>query len=375
MNILFLSVSAGGGHSKTAEVIKEYIELNYPDSKSQIVDTYRYVSPVLDKLVIGSYLKTLKLNPKLWGKIYNLAEKDENTNDIMQKINKILSYKIKKFIREFKPDILICTHPFPLQMVCEMKKKNAFDIPIVNIITDYSTHSFWIDENVDAYIVAHEMLIYEMTEKGVPREKIFPLGLPVSQKFLIKREKSELLKHYDLEDKLTFLLMGGSLGMGEIKKLFIKLLESDLDFQIIIVCGKNQKLKKQIEKLYTDSNLNKKAVILGFTNSVHELMTISDWIITKPGGLTVTEAVLMTLPIVIMSPLPGQEEINTNYLLNNGLGVKLENINNFERLYHQYLNNPLRIKQIKEMSLYLSKPNATTDIVNFLYDYVKNRVE
>lgn len=375
MNILFLTVSVGGGHSKTAEIIKDYIESNYPDSKTQIIDAYKYVSPILDKLVIGSYLKTLKINPKVWGKIYNLAEKDDNTNEIMQKINKILSYKIKRFIREFKPDILVCTHPFPLQMVCEMKKKETFNIPIVNIITDYATHSFWVNENVDAYIVAHESLVFEMLERGVPKEKIFPFGLPISEKFLLKNERPQLLKYYNLKDKPTFLIMGGSLGMGKIKKLFIKLLGSNLDFQIIIVCGRNIKLKKQLEKIYHLSSLNKKAIILGFTNKVHELMSISDWIITKPGGLTVTEAILTKLPIVIISPIPGQEEKNTDYLLNNGIGIKLENINHFEKIYHQYLCNPLRIKQIKEMSEYLSKPRSTEDIANFLHGYTKKRVE
>lgn len=371
MNILFLTVSAGGGHSKAAEVLKEYIDSNYPDSKTQIVDAYKYINPILDKLVIGGYLKTLKINPRLWGKIYELSEKDDASNDLLQKMNKLLSYKIKRYIKAFKPDVLVCTHPFGLQMACEIKRLGTFNIPIVNIITDYSAHAYYIDDQVDAYIVAHELMIYDLIEKGVNKERVFPFGLPISQKFNQEYDKRELLNIYGLKDKLTFLLMGGSLGIGEIKKLFIKLIKGDLDIQIIMVCGKNEKLKNQIEKIYSKSNSAKKAIILGFTDKVHELMTISDWIITKPGGLTVTEALLMQLPIVIMSPIPGQEERNTSYLLNNGVAVKLDDIANFEKIYNQYLSNSLRINHIKEMCKHLSKPDSVKDITNFLYQISK----
>lgn len=368
MNILFLTVSAGGGHSKTAEVIKDYIELNYKGSKSQIVDVYRYVSPIIDKLVIGSYLRSLKINPKLWGKIYELSEKDDNTGEIMQKINKLLSYKIKKYIRTFKPDVIVCTHPFPLQMVNEMKKKNIFDTPIVTVITDYAVHSFWIQEQVNAYIIPHESMIYDMLGHGVRKEKIYPLGLPVSPKFLEQKNKIQLQKNFGLENIPTFLIMGGSLGIGKIKKIFISLLASTLPFQIIIICGNNDGLKRELEKTYHKLGTHKNALILGFTNKVDELMAISDWIITKPGGLTVTEAIIMKLPIIIMSPIPGQEEKNSTFLLNNGIGIELAGSENIEKIYHQFLDNKLRIKHMKEMCEYVSKPNATKDIADFLHN-------
>jgi hypothetical protein len=152
MNVLFLAVSAGGGHLKASEVIKNYIQSNCSNSQTYIVDVYKYVSPIIDKLVIGSYLKTLKNSPKLWGKIYELAEKGDNVGDLSNTLNKIFSFKIKRLVKSFKPDVIVCTHPFPLQMACNLKKNGKIDIPIINIITDYATHSLWINEYVDAYI-------------------------------------------------------------------------------------------------------------------------------------------------------------------------------------------------------------------------------
>lgn len=373
MNILLLAVSAGGGHQKAAEAVKEYVQAKYPSYQTKIVDAYRYVSPILDKVVIGSYLKTLKNSPKLWGKIYELAEKGENVNDISQTINRIFSFKIKKLVKDFKPDIIICTHPFPLHMVCNLKKNGTINIPILNIITDYATHSLWVNEYVDAYVVAHDMLVHEMVERGVQKDKILPFGIPICNSFLSPRERSSIINDFGLQDKSTFLLMGGSLGLGEIKKLFIKLLESPRDFQIVIVCGKNLKLKKQLEKIYTNYTSSKKVVILGFTYKVHELMSISDLIITKPGGLTITESLLMKLPIVIISPIPGQEEKNAAFLLNNGAGIRLNDVNEINRVLSQYIDNPLRIKHIKEMSEYLAKPNSTKDLVEYLNN-LKNKI-
>ena len=372
MNILFLAVSAGGGHLQAAEAVKEYIETNYQESKLRIIDAYKYVSPIINKLVIGGYLKTLKNSPKLWGKLYEMAEKGENVSDLSKTLNKILSFKIKRLIRELNPDVVICTHPFPLQMACNLKKKGEIKVPIVNIITDYATHTFWVNEYVDAYIVANESLVGEMENRGVRREIVYPLGIPVRNKFITKKDKNEVLNKYRLEDKPTFLLMGGSLGIGEIKTLFSNLLKSYRDFQLVIVCGKNIKLKKQLERIYLKSMSSKRILILGFTEKIDELMTISDLIITKPGGLTITESLIMKLPIAIITPIPGQEERNAHFLLNNGVGIRVTHAEDIEKTIYQLFENPLRVRHIKEMSEYLSKPNSTKNLVELLFSLTRN---
>lgn len=374
MNILFLAVSAGGGHLQAAEAIKEYMEENYSESKSRIIDAYKYISPIIDKVVIGGYLKTLKNSPKLWGKLYEMAEKDENVNDLSKTLNKILSFKIKRLVRELNPDVIVCTHPFPLQMACNLKRKGQIKVPIVNIITDYATHTFWVNECVDAYVVANENLVGEMEDRGVSKEIIYPLGIPIRNKFLTKKDRNEILNKYRLEDKKTFLLMGGSLGLGEIKKLFLILLKSPHNFQLVIVCGKNVKLKKQLERIYFKSMSSKRALIIGFTEKIDELMAISDLIITKPGGLTITESLTMKLPIAIISPIPGQEEKNATFLLNSGVGIRVTDVKDIERTLYQLLGNPLRLRQVKEMSEYLSKPNSTKDIVNLLFRLSKSNL-
>lgn len=364
MDVLFLSVSMGGGHVKAAESIKECVLQYHPGSRALIIDTLNYVNPIIDKLIVGSYLNTVKKTPQLYGKLYELSEWGENINDLSKAVNKLLSFKVKSLINEFKPSIIVCTHPFPLHMVSNMKMENKMDIPIVAVLTDMVAHSLWIHGNVDAYIVSHDFMKQEMKKKGVSEALVHPIGIPVSECFLSRKNKAALLREFGLEDKLTILMMGGSLGFGEIKDTFKSILKSSRDPQIIVLTGKNMKLKRQLEKY--SFNTSKMVKILGYTNRVSDFMDVSDFIITKPGGLTVSEALIKGLPMFIISPIPGQEEANSHFLLNNGVAVRILPGDDIDSILCQVADNPLRLKHMKEMARYLAKPHACTDTVKLL---------
>lgn len=364
MNVLFLSVSTGDGHLKAAEAIKEYVLQKYPLSRILIADTLKYISPVVDRLIVGGYLNTVKSTPHIYGKLYKLAEADENITDISKSLNKVLSHKLNNLINEFNPSIIVCTHTLPLQMLSYLKRKGKVTIPVVAIVTDFVNHLFWKLENIDAFVVAHEYIKHDMVNMGIPHENIYAYGIPVSQKFLHKKDKKNILESLKLENRLTALVMGGSLGFGEIPCVFKSLLNCDRDLQIIVVTGKNEKLHKQLESYLI--NNQKQVKILSYTNRIADLMNISDIIITKPGGMTISEALVKQLPIFIMSPIPGQEERNARFLVNSGVAVRIlpdENINN---IFYQVLDNPLRLKHMKEMASYLARPYAAKDIVGLM---------
>lgn len=364
MDILFLSVSAGGGHLKAAEAIMESVEERYPGSRTLLVDTLKYINPIVDRLIVGSYLNAVKTTPKVYGKLYELSEYGENMNDFSKGVNRLLSHRIKTLIEQFKPSVIVCTHPFSLQIMSSLKRKNTVDLPVLAILTDFVTHSFWIHENIDAYVVAHECMKLEMINRGIPESSVYPLGIPVSSDFLQKHDRSEVLEQLGLDNRLTFLVMGGSLGFGEVKSTFQSLMKCRKDFQIITVCGRNSKLKRQLEK-YSQSS-PKRVKVLGFTNRIPELMDASNFIFTKPGGLTVAEALSKELPMFIMSPIPGQEEGNSFFLTNNGAAARIHGNKDMDSILCQILDNPLRIRHMKEMASYLSKPNAAEDIVNLI---------
>lgn len=363
MDVLFLSVAAGGGHSQVAEVLKETIEEKYPGSRTLVVDTIKYINPMIDKVFVGGYLNTVKNTPQIYGKLYDFMEWGENMHDFVKTVNKLLSYRIKSLIDRFKPSVIVCTHPFPLQMISNIKKTNKI-APVAGILTDFAAHAFWLHDNIDAYIIANDSIKFDMVKRGIPEEIIYSYGIPISKRFSQKKDRRALLEEMGLEDKLTFLIMGGSLGIGKLSKIFQTLLKSHRDMQIIALTGRNTRLKRQLEEYSSDSD--KKIKIMGFTDRVPDIMDIADFLITKPGGITVSEALAKELPILIISPIPGHEEKNENFLINTGVAARIRADENIDNIFSQVIDNVLRTKHMKEMAKSIARPDSCDDTVNLL---------
>ncbi|WP_057976914.1 MGDG synthase family glycosyltransferase [Caloramator mitchellensis] len=366
MKILALTVSAGKGHQKAAEALKKYYAENNPNIEFEIVDTLKYINPIVDKLIVGGYLKSLKKTPKLYGKLYYFSENEDAVSAISNLIHDIFSIKFKSLLEEINPDLVLCTHPFPIEIMSILKKKGKTEIKTAAILTDYAPHPFWFQDYIDAYIIPHEDFIDDLINLGVPSESIHPLGIPICNDFAQAIEKNKARDLLGLEDKTTILIMGGGLGIGNIKSVFESLIYSTLDIQIIAVAGYNARLKNQLLNL---SNIcNKKTKIFGYTDEINLLMSASDLIITKPGGLTITEALIKNLPMLLISPIPGQEEKNAEYLLNCGIAAYSKRPENITITLKQLLGSSKRLTHMKEMASEKAKPNAVEDIAKLLID-------
>lgn len=376
MDVLFLSLAAGAGHTYAALSIKEHLDRRYPKSRNLIIDTLHDVNPVIDKLIIGGYLNTVKLKPGIYGKLYSISDSNNRINNginyIIRALSKLTSKSLKRLIDEINPAVIVCTHPIPLQMAAYLKKKQLISVPVVSLITDYLPHSLCYSKHVDAYIVAHEYMKTQLALYGISPDIIYTFGIPVSSKFQIKRDRNLILNEFNLEDKTTALIMGGSLGYGEISNTFTSLLKCKTDLQIVAVAGNNIKLKDHLERI--SLNYNKNVKIVGFTDKVNDLMDISNCIITKPGGMTVTEALVKELPLFIISPIPGQEEQNAHFLINSGVACRILPGDDMDSILFNVLNNPLRIKQLKEMCKYYSRPDAAVNIVKLLDQLANKKV-
>lgn len=372
MKILALTVSAGNGHNKAAESIRDYFSSNYDNINVEIFDTLKYINPILDKLVMGSYLKSVKATPYLYGKLYEYADSEDTVSHFSGFVNDILSVKLKGLINRKKPDLVYCTHPFPIEMLSILKRKHKVAIPVVAILTDYDPHAFWFYNHIDAYVVPHEDFIPIVREKGIPKSSIYPLGIPVSNKFLKPVDKESVLKDLGFsKDKITLLLMGGGLGIGNITEIYKEICFSSLDLQVIVCCGNNYKLKEQLDSL--KSRTLKNSVILGYIENVHELMSISDILITKPGGLTISESLIKNLPIIITSTIPGQEERNADYIINSGMAAKVKEASELTILISQLIQSKLRLTHMRDMANEKSKPNSTKNICELMIDIIENK--
>lgn len=370
MRVLFLSVATGDGHIKAAEALKEYLESKYPGCIGLTVDALKYASPVADSLVVKSYLNMLSIKPEIYGKLYRLSEHGKKLADLSKAVSGILSYKLNRLLIEFRPDVIVCTHPFSLQMVCAIKKSLGINIPTVAVVTDYVNHMFWKQNNVDAFVVAHDYIKNSMVDMGIPRELIYTYGIPVSQRFLTEASRERVLYEMDLMNMLTCLLMGGSLGMGQITGILKSLIECKRDLQIVAVAGRNTKLFKEFKecvKHRAPSAYVKNVSVMGYTSRIADLMGISDFIITKSGGMTISEALIKKLPIFLFPAIPGQEERNADFLINSGAAVKIPADMSIDDVFRQTLDNPLRLKHMLEMSECLAKPDSGMDISALIY--------
>ncbi|WP_026882081.1 MGDG synthase family glycosyltransferase [Clostridium akagii] len=372
MRALILSVSAGGGHIQASLALKNYIMQFEPTSDIEILDTIKYINPLLDKLIIGSYLQTVKMTPSIFGKIYKFTEKDEGLNSVTNKFNELMAYKLLPIIDNYKPDIIICTHPFPTQMVSILKQKKKLNIPMICILTDYAPHNTWIHPKVDSYIVSNSDMKEEMTLRGVDKDSVFDFGIPVSSDFFLKYDKSQILAELNLDPlKKTIMIMGGSLGIGKIARVYSQLSKLTTNVQIIVIAGSNKKLYSQLMNLKEHSTVT--TSILGFSKNINKYMQCSDLLITKPGGLTITEALICNVPLALFSAIPGQEKKNEEFLLRHKLAITLEDGTNCKEIIENLMSSPKQLQEMKENCRKYSKPSCGRDIFNLINVLIKKR--
>lgn len=362
MNALIFSVSIGNGHDQVAHTLRDGFLQSDPQNDVRIINTISLISPLLDKVILDSYLNILKFYPKAWGKIYEKTNKLDPIIDINDITNKLKSSKLKKSITDFNPDVIFCTHSFPSSIMASLKEKGFIQKPLISIITDYNIHSSYINEMTDYYVIAHESLIPNIISYDVNIKKVLPFGIPIKPEFSMELDKKEILTKLKLKDKTSVLVMGGGLGLGSINGIVKEIDEKIDNIQIIAITGRNKRLESGLRNIIAKNDL----VIYGFIPNVHELIEISDFIISKPGGVTCAEIITKEKPLIIYSPLPGQESDNADFLLNYGVAVKASSISKIPDLISNLLSLDLKIKSIKEISAFLKKPNAAKDIISFV---------
>jgi processive 1,2-diacylglycerol beta-glucosyltransferase len=228
--VLLLSASTGGGHNSAAKAIKDSLEKL--DCEVSVVDTLKFVSPMLDKIVSSGYEKSAKYVPKTYGAIYKISSRKTNKEELDVFVRRVLGRKVLRLIEDTKPGAIVGTHPFPIMALMKYKEQGTINIPVISVLTDYSIHPAHVQENIDAYIAGDDDVGYLLRNAGVEKEKIYPLGIPISSNFL-STDRVDIVRHQlGLEDKFTVLLMGGSFGAGNMKDCFLDLINSKYNFQI-----------------------------------------------------------------------------------------------------------------------------------------------
>ena len=365
--IIIFYGSYGGGHLSAARSIKEYIENNYKDVELKMIDCMEYVNIFFNKITTTAYSELAKKAPWVWGYVYKKSEKG-----IIAKIssdsNKLLAYKLNRLLQEFKPDYVISTHPFSSQMCAYLKKKNKANFILSTVMTDYAPHDQWLlySNEVNYFFVAHSAMRDSLISKGIPENKVFATGIPLSNRFLQHYSKKEILNELGLKQRKKNILFfaGGEYGLGkgktyEILKTFA---ENFPDIQIVAIAGRNKNMKEKFAELVEDTSREDTIKILEYTNKVPELMSVSDLVVTKPGGLTTTESLASGLPIIVINPIPGQEEENAQFLENNGLAIWIKKGDDVKEILNSIFSNPNKMKEMKIRARIFAKRHSTQDI-------------
>lgn len=377
MRVLFLSVTAGQGHNATARAVMSY--LLDQGVECTMLDTFRYINRVLSHSIDRGYVNMTRFTPEMWGKIYDAmdeAEDSKNLNTINTLISTLLSKKMITFIQHYRPDVVVCSHVFPALILNALKRQNALDFNFksIGIVTDFTIHPFWEKTGLDYFVTASEMLEYLLTKKGIGREQILPFGIPVHPKFSAQPlSKAEARKALDIADKRTFLMMGGSMGFGNAVDVLKELDELNEDFQILMVCGSNKRLLNRVIKL--SANTRHVIVPYGFTDQVEVMMDASDILLTKPGGLTTSEALCKGIPMVLLEPIPGLEDRNLIFLTNMGLAVRISERAPADEVVAQLLFNEMRLGMMRYAQQQFGKRDAARRLGEFILGLEKSRKE
>lgn len=358
-------ISDVSGHRNAAIAIEKAIRKLQPSTEILSINAFNYTNPISEKIINRLYMGVIKRTPQLWNYLYDNPNVVKRLERIKKTIHKFNSPKLKNLFDEFKPDAVACTQAFPCGMCADYKSAFNSNLPLVAVLTDYVPHSYWLYDTVDYYITPAQDVSLRLQKKGVEPERIKALGIPFDPKFNEPLDKAKIMHKLKLDPGLrTVLIMGGGQGLGPIKTIVRSLEEVKTDIQEIIVCGTNKKLYNSLRRKIR--KYKKKILLYAYANNMPELMRVSDIIISKPGGVTTAEVLAKGLPMIIVKPIPGQEENNTAYLTEKGAAIKVDKPEIINRVIDDLLADPEGLRRISDSERLVSKPNASLDIAKLL---------
>jgi processive 1,2-diacylglycerol beta-glucosyltransferase len=346
LRVLIFSATFGAGHVRAAEAIFEAIRTKEPSSEIIHLDFGEFLNKTINTVVKSTYIELIKHTPKLWGKFYYRTSKISPHSVFQRFLNRLGRREFLEYINSLQPDLIICTYPTVAGILAQLRLNHALDIPLVTVVTDYAIHSQWIHPGVDLYIVGCQEVSDGLISRGIEKQRIKVTGIPVSPKFEIPLERHVLCEKLGLDsERITLLVMGGAYGVLDGAKWISRIIaDSKEDIQAIIVCGRDEKLYKSLDSIISEAR--NPILLLGYVRNVEELMSVSDLIITKAGGLTVSEALTKRLPLVIFKPIPGQEEANAIFVEKIEAGLVAYTVEELERILYRLINQPQDLKSM-----------------------------
>jgi processive 1,2-diacylglycerol beta-glucosyltransferase len=372
MRVLIATVTAGAGHLQAAAALEETWLAQRPNDVVERLDVLDFTPSLYRKVYVESYIKLVEHAPDLWAHVFKKTDDPEYVRKIARlrrTLSKLTANKFVTRLKKFKPEVVLCTHYMPSEVVSAAKSEMKRAPLVASVVTDFEAHALWMQPGVDLYFVAAEETKARLAARGLPADTVVVTGIPISRRFADIGDTAAIRKGLGLRDDLPVLLvLGGGFGMGPVVEILHQLNKLPVLTQILVVCGRNEELRREAAVI----DVRHPTRVFGFVTNMHELMAVSHLVITKPGGLTSSEALALGKPIFVLNPIPGQEAANSDFLLENGAAGKANRVEDLPFRLEKLLGSP-KLEELASNAKRLGRPQAAANICREILRRVEPR--
>ena len=366
--VLLLSVSAGAGHGRAAEALAAVATAEF-GAQAQHWDVMDYVPAAFRKLYTDFYLRLVDKFPSLWAQLYRITDEtppDATTARLRRAVERLNARRLQQAIADYAPDVILCTHFLPAELLARAQLRGRLSCPVYVQVTDFDLHALWVVPDLAGYFAASEEVAARMRARGLPAQRIHVSGIPIMPAFAQPLDRAACAAEAGLDpQRPVLLLMGGGAGVGALDEAAAGLLALPADFQLVALAGRNEAMLARLRELA--ARHPGRLFPQGFTRTIERLMACADLAISKPGGLTTSECLALGLPMIVFAPIPGQEERNCDYLLENGAGLKAVDATALEYRVRALLADPARLAAIRANARRLGRPEAARAVLRQVF--------
>ena len=367
--VLLLSASSGAGHVRAAQALERAFAELRAAREVRHVDSLQYADKRFRDFYSKTYLDMVNKAPALMGWLYDFMDKPWKSQRRRLAFDKLNTRPFVKMLKENEPDLIVCTHFLPAEIVSWLRAKKKLTARHAIVVTDFDVHAMWLCHHYERYFVALEETQVHLEKLGIPADKITISGIPIDPVFEQEKDKLAMREKHGLSpDRLTILVSTGGFGVGPIQNVLKVLLELRHPAQLVVICGRNKELKQHLDEMAADLPRNHTVSLkpIGYTSEMDEFMAASDLVVGKPGGLTTSEALAKGLVFVVVNPIPGQEERNSDHLLEEGVAIRCNNLPALAYKIDRLFDDPARLKSMRAKIQTLARPCAAREVVTTL---------
>lgn len=365
--VLILSAAVGAGHLRAGEALEAAFAASTFPGEARHLDVLRYTNRAFRTLYSRGYLELVNKAPDLLGWLYDRFDVPWKVSRLQQTFEKLNLGPLIRLLADLKPDWALCTHFLPAGIIAWLRRRQRLALPQAVVVTDFDVHAFWLLQEVEHYFVARDEAKVYLTRAGVPADRIGVTGIPIHPVFATPKDKPGMRRLHGLDEGLpTLLLSVGGFGLDIAAKILEALLAVRTPIQVVAVAGRSADVRARLERLAAAAPRTHRLHVLGFTTAMDELMAAADLLVGKAGGLTSSEALARGLPLLVINPVPGQEERNSDHLLEAGAAQRCHTLSTLSWKIEGLLADPEKLSRLRAGARAVARPRASFDIVEVM---------